>query len=32
MGDWNAVVGEGAEGKCIWKYDLGKTNNRGEKL
>ena len=32
MGDWNAVVGEGAEGKCIGKYGLGKRNSRGEKL
>ena len=32
MGDWNAVVGEGADGKNIGKYGLGKRNNRGEKL
>src|SRR6218665_44051 len=32
MGDWNAVVGEGADGKSIGKYGLGKRNNRGEKL
>ena len=24
MGDWNAVVREGAAGKCIGKYGLGK--------
>src|SRR6218665_2805271 len=32
MGDWNAIVGEGADGKSIGKYGLGKRNNRGEKL
>src|SRR6218665_1436782 len=32
MGDWNAVVGEGADGKSIGKYGLGRRNNRGEKL
>src|SRR6218665_2329949 len=32
MGDRNAVVGEGADGKSIGKYGLGKRNNRGEKL
>ena len=32
MGDWNAVVGEKAEGKFIEKYGLGKRNNSGEKL
>ena len=32
MGDWNAVVGEGAEGKVIGKYGLGNRNGRGEKL
>lgn len=32
MGDWNAVVGEGAEGKIIGKYGLGKRNSRGDKL
>src|SRR6218665_2485194 len=32
IGDWNAVVGEGADGKSIGKYGLGKRNNRGKKL
>src|SRR6218665_1308157 len=32
MGDWNAVVGEGADGKSNGKYGLGKRNYRGEKL
>jgi len=31
-GGWDAVAGEGADGKCIGKYGLGKRNNRGEKL
>jgi exonuclease III len=32
MGDWNAAVGEGAEGGYIGKYGLGKRNERGERL
>ena len=32
MGDWNAVVGEGREGKEIGKHGLGSRNERGEKL
>ena len=32
MGDWNAVVGEGKEDKCIGHYGLGWRNDRGEKL
>ena len=32
VSEWNAVVGEGAEGKDIGKSGLGKRNSRGEKL
>jgi exonuclease III len=32
MGDWNAVVGEGREGKEIGEHGLGSRNERGEKL
>lgn len=32
MDDWNAVIGEGSDGKKIWKYRLGKRNERGDRL
>jgi len=32
MGDWNAVVGECKEDKCIGHYGLGWQNDRGKKL
>jgi len=32
MGDWNAVVGEGKEEKCVGHYGLNFHNQRGEKL
>ena len=32
MGDFNAVVGEGSEGKVIGKYGLGTRNDRGQML
>ena len=32
MGDWNAVVGEGREGKEIGEHGLGTRNERGETL
>src|SRR5277367_1279237 len=32
MGDWNAVVGEGSEGKVVGKYGLGNRNESGAKL
>ena len=28
--DWNAVVGEGIEGKVFEQFDLGRRNERGE--
>jgi hypothetical protein len=30
MGDWNAIVGEGKDGREIGNYGLGKTNEREE--
>ncbi|KAJ4449280.1 hypothetical protein ANN_00678 [Periplaneta americana] len=32
MGDWNAVVEEGQDGRRVGKCGLGKRNNRGESL
>lgn len=32
MGDWNAIVGEEANGKEVGKYGLGARNERGDRL
>jgi len=32
MGDWNAIVGENADGKEVSKYGLGTRNERGDRL
>ena len=32
MGDWNAVVGQGREGKLVGNFGLGKRNESGQKL
>ena len=32
MGDWNAVVGKGRQGKCVGNFGLGIQNERGAKL
>jgi hypothetical protein len=32
LGDWNAVVGEGREGKVVGEFGLGKRNERGQEL
>jgi len=32
LGDWNAVVGEGRDGKEIGEFGLGKRNERGQEL
>ena len=32
MGDWNAIVGEGKDGKEIGEFGLGRRNDRGQTL
>jgi hypothetical protein len=32
LGDWNAVVGEGKDGKEAGEFGLGKRNERGQEL
>lgn len=32
MGDWNAIVGEGAEGQEVGAFGLGTRNERGDRL
>lgn len=32
MGDWNAVAGEGRDGKTVGDFGLGRRNDRGQRL
>ena len=32
MGDWNAVIGEQREETCVGEFDLGRRNDRGQRL
>jgi hypothetical protein len=32
MGDFNAIVGEGREGREVGNFGLGKRNERGERV
>jgi len=32
IGNWNAVIGENGNEKCVDKYSLGERNQRGKQL